>query len=98
MIKSFWILNNGYSISPEPAHAECVKDRESGFCYNMNRKSAFTLIEILVVIAILAVLMAILMPALRVARERGVGCWPLTSWMHSCSMTLSDPVCDMMLQ
>ena len=42
----------------------------------MNRKRGFTLIELLVVIAVIAVLMAILMPALRRVREQAhmVGC------------------------
>ena len=37
----------------------------------MSRKPGFTLIELLVVVAIIAVLMAILLPALRHAREQG---------------------------
>jgi len=36
-----------------------------------NRKNAFTLMELLVVVAILVILAALLMPALRQARERG---------------------------
>jgi prepilin-type N-terminal cleavage/methylation domain-containing protein/prepilin-type processing-associated H-X9-DG protein len=37
----------------------------------MNERRGFTLIELLVVIAVIAILMAILMPALRAAREQG---------------------------
>ena len=37
----------------------------------MNKQRGFTLIELLVVIAIIAVLMAILMPALRRVKEQG---------------------------
>lgn len=37
----------------------------------MNKQKGFTLIELLVVIAIIAILMAILMPALRAARDQG---------------------------
>ena len=37
----------------------------------MGKRRGFTLVELLVVIAIIAILMAILMPALRLAREQG---------------------------
>ena len=37
----------------------------------MDKRQAFTLVELLVVIAIIAVLMAVLMPALQLAREQG---------------------------
>jgi len=37
----------------------------------MDKRKGFTLVELLVVIAIIAILMAILMPALRLAREQG---------------------------
>jgi len=42
----------------------------------MFRRNGFTLIELLVVIAVLAILMALLMPALKIAREqaRGINC------------------------
>jgi len=55
------------------------------------RRSGFTLIELLVVIAIIAVLMAILMPALRRVKEQGkmISCmgnlkqWNLIAAMHT---------------
>lgn len=58
---------------------------------NMSNKRGFTLIELLVVIAIIAILMAILMPALRRVKEQGkmITClgnlrqWNLIASMHT---------------
>ncbi len=57
----------------------------------MTKRRGFTLIELLVVIAIIAILMAILMPALRRVKEQGrmIGCmgnlkqWNLIAAMHT---------------